>query len=102
MYWKVSFIVFKSLRNAFQMLFCDHVLIANAGGSQTFVSRGGMLHRGDGWLVTLKLCFEGHSPSVAATEWTSNNFTCVALTSVRENAKNVCASYGTLVIHAIL
>ena len=82
MYLKVSLISSCSrlCEILFHLLFCDHALIANAGGCQTFVSKGGMLHRGDGWLVPLKLCFEGHSPSVAATEWTSNNFTWVALT----------------------
>ena len=87
----------------FILLFCDHALIANAGGSQTFVSRGGMLHRGDGWLVPLKLCFEGHSPSVAATEWTSENFACVALTfRYTKSKKCLCLIWYIGDIRAIL
>ena len=57
--------------------------LSTAGVIEIFVSKGGIPHCGDGWLVPLECSFEGHSPSVAATVMTIIHFQqCFAQLSV--------------------
>ena len=65
-----------------------------------FISKGGIPHCGDGWLVPLERSFEGHSPSVAATVRTSKIFNHVLNCCHSEKQPlNACASLGALVIY---